>query len=151
MVAPILALGAAYFGAQKLGLIKGKKGKKGKIFDLTSGLPGDIVLGMGGGALINWADGKLGGHLQRLYIGNPQKGKNLSVADGLTVATTIGLGGLSGRNLMRTIGVIGGKKFGEITGAIDPVDLTAENTGGGSSDNGNGLMIQYRGGVHNYD
>lgn len=123
MVAPLLLLGGA-FVAKKMGLF-GKGSKSGKIFDFTKGIVGDVVLGMGAGAVVNYIDGMTGGNLQKLYIGSTAKGKNLNATDAVVVATTVGLGGLTGKNMQRTAAIIGGKKIGEYTGAIDPIDLSA--------------------------
>jgi len=122
MVAPLLLLGGAFI-AKKMGLL-GKGSKSGKIFDFSKGLVGDVILGLGAGAAVNYIDGMTGGNLQKLYIGSTAKGKNLNATDAVVLATTVGLGGLSGRNLQRTAAIIGGKKIGEYTGAIDPIDLT---------------------------
>lgn len=123
MVGPLL-IGGAVLAAKQFGLL-GKKSKGGKIFDLTSGLIGDVVLGMGAGAVVNYLDGMTGGNLQKLYVGKAAKGQNLNAADAVVIATTVGLGGLTGKNMTRTAAILAGKKVGEYTGAIDPIDFSA--------------------------
>ncbi len=124
MVGPLL-IGGAVLAAKQFGLLGKKSSKGGKIFDLTSGIIGDVVLGMGAGAVVNYLDGMTGGNLQRLYVGKSAKGQNLNAADAVVIATTVGLGGFSGKNMQRTAAILAGKKVGEYTGAIDPIDFSA--------------------------
>src|SRR2546428_3657580 len=85
----IAAAGAAY-----ILLVKGKGGGKGgKILDATKGIIGDISLGAGVGAFINYIDGKFANNfLQSYRIGNPGKGQNINLTDIVLMGTTTGLG-----------------------------------------------------------
>lgn len=106
--------------------MKGKKGF-GKILDVSKGPVGSAMKGTAVGAWINYLDGKfLNGTLQSLRIGSSQKGMNLSASDALTVLLVQGKSALKGKNLMDTAAIIAGKKAGEITGAIDPYEVTVQ-------------------------
>lgn len=94
--------------------LKGKK--RNKFLNITSGIVGDFIAGVGGGALINYIDQTfLNSQLSRLGMGIPSTNLSLNLTDAAIVAATTGLSTklTRGSNLKRTLTVIAGKKLAE--------------------------------------
>ena len=127
MVTPLLLVVAASAIAGT-GFLKGGKSKK--FFDVTKGIVGDMMVGAGAGAFMNYIDGNfLNGTFQKyntsmIGLGTGAKGQNLNGTDALLALGTVGLG-LSKQTLKRFVPFLAGKKIGEYTGAIDPIETVS--------------------------
>jgi len=123
----LLVLGGVAVASGVLG--KGTKTltKTTRIFNVTKGVVGDLVIGAGAGAFINVLDTRFGnGFLASKFIGNPVKGQNLNGTDAILALMTTGLG-FSKKTLFRFAPFLGGKKIAEFLGAIDPPGVPAQS------------------------